>query len=265
MQQHFTWSVDPVLLQIGGFAIHWYGVLFAAAFGLGMSLMTFIFKREDKPVAPLDALLMYVGLGTLIGARLAHVVFYDPGFYFSHPLEILAIWKGGLASHGGAIGLGLGAYLFCRRHRDFGYLWLLDRIAIVALLGGALVRIGNFFNSEIAGIPTDLPWAVVFTRIDLLPRHPTQLYEAAAYLALFAGLFLLYLKRGSRLNAGFLSGLFLVSVFVVRFLLEFTKMQQASYEASLPLDVGQLLSVPAIVLGVVLMVLASRGRARACP
>ncbi|WP_339478909.1 MULTISPECIES: prolipoprotein diacylglyceryl transferase [unclassified Pseudomonas] len=265
MEQYFVWNTDPVLMRFGVIDIHWYGVLFAAAFGFGMAIMRFIFRREGKPEGDLDALLIYLGLGTVLGARLGHVLFYDPAFYFSNPAEILAIWKGGLASHGGAIGLALSLYLFCRRRSDIGYLWLLDRIAIVALLGGGLIRVGNFFNSEIAGVPTDIPWAIVFSRIDTLPRHPTQLYEACVYFVMFLLMFLLYQKRRTTLEPGFLSGLFLSAVFSARFLLEFTKMHQASYDYPLPLNVGQLLSIPPVLVGLTLMVLAKRsGRKLLC-
>ncbi|NIX94374.1 prolipoprotein diacylglyceryl transferase [Pseudomonas fulva] len=251
--ENLVWSVDPILLKVGPVSVHWYGVLFGMAFLVGFSLMRSVFRKEGKPERYLDPLWFYMGIGTVVGARLGHVLFYDPAYYLSHPLQIVAVWNGGLASHGGAIGIALALYLFSRRHPETPYVWLLDRMAIPAVLGGCFIRIGNFFNSEIAGLPSNLPWAVIFQRIDELPRHPTQLYEALCYFLIFWLLYATYQRRYPALPQGMLSGLFLVLVFVARFFLEFTKMPQASFEGSMPLSVGQLLSIPTIVVGLILL------------
>jgi len=252
------WNVDPILLQVGPLAIRWYGLFFAAAFLIGFRIMTWIYRREGTDPASLDRLLVYMLAGALLGARLGHVLIYDPQYYFTYPLEIFKIWEGGLASHGGAVGVFLALYLVTRRPGSQRYLWLLDRVVIPTALGGALIRVGNFFNSEIVGTPTAGWWGIVFDRVDSLPRHPVQLYEALAYALIFVVLLGAYARRGPTLRDGWLLGVFLVLVFGVRFLLEFLKTPQAAYEAGFVLTVGQLLSLPCIVAGVFLLARARR-------
>jgi prolipoprotein diacylglyceryl transferase len=251
-----VWNADPVAFSVGPVAVHWYGLLFAVAFFAGSRLMVGMYARQGRDPAELDRLFGYVVAGVFIGARLGHCLFYDPGFYLAHPLEILKIWEGGLASHGGAVGLVLAVWLFCRRPGRPDLLWLLDRLAIPAALGGACIRLGNFMNSEIVGLPTTVPWAVVFMRVDTLPRHPVQLYEAMAY-ALIFGVLLWVGHREADQRPGRLSGWFLVLVFGVRFALEYFKTPQAAYEQGFALSVGQWLSLPCILVGVWLV-------ARAC-
>jgi len=173
-----TWNADPVLLHLGPIEIRWYGALFAAALLVGFWIMGRIYRREGQDERELDPLSLYAVLGVVIGARLGHVLFYDPGFYFTHPLEILKVWKGGLASHGAGIGLFIALYLFTRRYPTHSYLWLLDRLTLPAALGGAFIRLGNFFNSEILGKPTGADWGIIFERVDSIPRNPVQLYES---------------------------------------------------------------------------------------
>jgi len=192
-------------------------------------------------------------IGVALGARLGHCLFYDPVFYLGHPIEILKIWEGGLASHGAAIGVLLSLFVFTRRENRPSYFWLLDRIVIPVALAGMLIRIGNFFNSEIVGIPTNRSWAVVFESVDAVPRHAVQLYEAFAYGIIFVLLMLVYRRKGKACRQGMLLGMFLVSVFSARFFLEFLKTRQAAYEASLVLSVGQWLSIPFVVLGLILL------------
>lgn len=254
MPGYIYWDVDPEILRVGAFAIRWYGVLFATAFFVGYLLMKRFLQDAKRDPALLDSLTLYVILGTVIGARLGHVLFYDPDFYFAHPVEIFKIWKGGLASHGGAIGIVIALWLFTRKYRQVSFLWLVDRIAIPAALGGAFIRIGNLFNSEIIGKPTDLPWAFVFARVDTLPRHPSQIYEALAYAAIFLFLFSLYKRSGTTPPQGKISGWFFLLVFSARFLIEFVKEVQEPFEAALPLDMGQILSIPFIFLGIYLLV-----------
>ena len=250
---YLTWNVDPVLISLGGIKIHWYGLLFMSGFLIGYQIMEKIYKKEKREPENLDRLLWYLLLGTIVGARLGHCLFYDPGFYLSNPLEILAIWKGGLASHGGGVGVLLAIYLYQRKTSE-SYLWLLDRIAIPTALVACLIRVGNLFNSEIIGHQTTVPWAIIFERIDALPRHPTQLYESLSYAITFIVLLVLY--KTSRNKSGIIIGAFLVCVFSSRFIIEFFKTKQAAYSLDLWLNTGQLLSIPFIVVGGVLIALS---------
>lgn len=254
----FSWNADPIAVTIGPLSIHWYGLLFAAAFIAGLQIMGRMFVREGRDKNDLDSLLGFVVIGALAGARLGHCLLYDPVYYLSNPLEILKIWEGGLASHGGVAGILLAVWIYAR-NRNYPFLWLLDRIAVPAALGGAFIRVGNFMNSEIVGMPTIAPWAVIFERLDPLPRHPVQLYEAAAYLLIFVVLFLAYRREGLRRRQGLLAGIFLVLVFAARFVLEFYKMPQAAYEYGQFLTVGQRLSVPCVLAGFWLLLRARRG------
>lgn len=247
------WDVGPVIVEIGPFMLRWYGLFFGLAFLFGYYLVGRMFRQEGKPERYLDPLIVYMVVGTVLGARLGHVLFYDPGYYFSQPVEILKVWHGGLASHGGAIGILIALYVFDRRRPDLSYLWLLDRLAVPTALGGALIRLGNLFNSEILGTPSDLPWAFVFARVDAVPRHPAQLYESIGYFLIFLGLLAVYQRLKDRTPRGLLLGLFLTSVFTYRFLVEFVKMQQAAFAEALPLSMGQLLSLPMILAGIALL------------
>jgi prolipoprotein diacylglyceryl transferase len=257
----FFWNSDPIAVSIGPLSIHWYGMFFAAAFIVGMWIMGPMFAREGRSTDDLDSLLGFVVVGALVGARLGHCLVYDPGYYLADPLLILKIWEGGLASHGGVIGILVAVGVYARR-RGMQFWWLLDRIAVPAALGGAFIRIGNFMNSEIVGMPTIVPWAVIFERVDDLPRHPVQLYEATAYLLIFAVLLLAYQSPGLRRRQGLLAGTFLVLVFAARFVLEFCKTPQAAYEYGQFLTVGQWLSVPCVLAGFWLLIRAFRGQGR---
>jgi phosphatidylglycerol---prolipoprotein diacylglyceryl transferase len=248
---YIYWDVRPVLVQFGPLAVRWYGLFFALLFAIGYAIARWEFRIEHKDVTTLDSLLVYMVLGTIIGARLGHCLFYEPDFYLSHPVEILKIWHGGLASHGGALGNLIAIYLYSRRHPDQPYLWLLDRVVVPTALGGCFIRLGNLFNSEILGTPSHLPWAFIFAREDLVPRHPAQLYESLAYLLVFFGLLWVYHRLRDRTPPGLLLGLFLLSVFTFRFLIEFVKQRQADYGHNMPLSVGQLLSLPFILAGIV--------------
>jgi len=247
--EYFVWNIDPTLLHLGPLQVRWYGLLFVGSFFLGLMLLQWIYKREDRNPAELDDLLIYILVGTVIGARLMHCIAYEPTYYLAHPLEILMVWKGGLASHGGLLGVLIALYLFAKRYKT-PYLYLMARLTIPAALAATFIRIGNFFNSEILGVPTDKPWAIIFERIDILPRHPTQLYEASAYLILFVILLALYRKLSPIMVTKIFPGIFFTYIFIVRFLLEYTKEHQASYVTSLPFSTGQLLSVPFILLGI---------------
>lgn len=243
------WQVSPEIIRLGPFSLRWYGLLFALAFVFGYIILTKVYKREKKPLEDLEQLSIYVILGTVIGARLGHCLFYDPAYYLANPLEILKVWQGGLASHGAAIGILTALYLFSRKKKDQNMIWILDRLVIVVALGGALIRLGNLFNSEIIGKATDLPWAFVFIRVDQIPRHPTQLYESLFYFLSFIILYLIYNKKSSSPKPGFLFGLFLVLIFGFRFFVEFLKENQSAFESTLPINMGQILSIPFILLG----------------
>jgi prolipoprotein diacylglyceryl transferase len=196
-------------------------------------------------------------VGTIIGARLGHVLLYQPDYYLAHPWEILMIWEGGLASHGGFAGVLIALYLYLKKHRDMSFLQLADRLAAPCLLAAAMIRIGNFFNSEIIGTPSTLPWAVVFARVDPLPRHPAMLYEALAYFVVFCALYVAYWKTPIIKYPGRTLGISLATCFLARFLIEFAKENQVSFENQLPLNMGQLLSIPFILAGLYLIYASS--------
>ncbi len=203
----------------------------------------------------LESLMMYAVAGIIIGARLGHCFFYDPSYYFANPMKILAIWEGGLASHGGGIGVIVACYLYQRKHQ-IGFLYLLDRLAISTAIFGFFVRAGNFINSEIIGIPSQVPWAIIFARIDNLPRHAVQLYESIAYLTIFFILFCAYRFSKIKSYSGALLGVFLVLVFTARFILEYFKVKQAAYSSELLLSTGQILSIPFFIAGLALIFMA---------
>jgi prolipoprotein diacylglyceryl transferase len=253
--EHLIWNIDPVLISFGALQIHWYGVLFASAILAGLQVMKWIYKIENIELDSLDTLLGYVVFGIIIGARLGHCFFYDPDYYFSHPIKILAIWEGGLASHGGGLGVILAIAVYVRKY-SFSYLWLLDRLAIGTALFAVFVRFANFINSEILGITSNVPWAIIFSRIDNFPRHPAQLYEAIAYLLIFFILIILYKKYKSYVPKGLLLGTFLTLAFTARFLIESVKQKQAAYSSEFILNTGQMLSIPFFIAGIVLIIFA---------
>lgn len=251
--QHWIWNLDPAIFHLGPLEVRWYGLFFALGFFLGFQIMAQIYNREKRDLGSLSDLLLYLMIGTIVGARLGHVLFYQPDYFLAHPLEILMVWHGGLASHGGFIGVLIAIYLFLRKHPDMSFIELADRLTIPCLLAAALIRVGNFFNSEIVGIPSNLPWAVVFARVDDIPRHPAMLYEALAYFSAFCMLYYAERKTSIMQFPGRIFGSALVGCFLARFLIEFVKENQVPFEQRLPLDMGQLLSIPFIFVGVYLV------------
>lgn len=244
-----TWDVRPEIFTIGNLQIRWYGLLFACAFLFGYLIMNRLFKKEKLPADLLDKLTIYMAIGTIIGARLGHCLFYEPEYYLKNPVEILKIWRGGLASHGAAIGILLALYLFVRKHKK-PFIWILDRIVIVVALGGACIRLGNLMNSEIYGVETSLPWGFIFVRnMEILPKHPTQIYEALACLIIFGLLYFIYQKNKTQPKPGMLFSLFLIILFVFRFFVEYIKEDQVEFEAGMTLNMGQWLSVPFVIIG----------------
>jgi len=253
--EHFVWNIDPTLLHLGPLELRWYGLLFVGSFFLGALILTWIYKREGKDPVVIETLLIYLMVGAVIGSRLVHTLFYEPEFYLSHPLEILYVWKGGLASHGGLMGVLIALYIFAKRYNE-SYMWIVSRVAIPGALTAAFVRFGNLFNSEILGKPSEVPWAIVFERIDLIPRHPVQLYEAFAYLTILLLLITLYRKVTPEFATKILPGTFLFLLFTARFFIEYTKTRQAAYTTDLPFSTGQLLSIPFILIGIVWIIWA---------
>ena len=256
----FVWDVPKTLFTIGPVEVRYYGLMWALGFIISAYIISNIMKREGYPEKTFDSFFWYTLLSTVIGSRLGHCLFYGSGYYLTHPIEILYIHQGGMASHGAAIGLLVGLWLFSRKNK-IPYIWSLDRISILAAISGALVRIGNFMNSEIFGRPTTLPWGVEFVLSDKwnklykgLPCHPTQLYEALAYLIIFVVfLWLYYRKNLAQRRPGAMFGIFLIALFGIRFLIEFIKNPQEDFEVGMILNMGQLLSIPFIVAGCVLL------------
>lgn len=241
---------SPTIEQIGPIEPRWYGFLFMGSFIVGFILMRRMYIAAGRTMEELDKLLLYVLIATVIGARLGHVIFYDLGYYLRNPAQIIAIWRGGLASHGAAIGIILAMYLYVQKVRKMSFLWLADRVVIVVAIAGAMIRTGNFMNSEIIGKPTDLPWAVVFQKVDMIPRHPTMLYEALLCIVVFALLWLIYKRYEKQPPEGSIFGLFLILLFGGRFFLEFTKVNQADFAGSWTLNMGQWLSIPLVAIGI---------------
>src|SRR3972149_6180032 len=248
--RHWVWDMDPAIFHLGPFEVRWYGLLFALGFLLGFQIMAQIYGKEQRDLNNLSELLLYLMLGTVIGARLGHVLFYQPDYYLTHPWKIFMIWEGGLASHGGFAGVLIALYLYLKKHKDMSFLELADRLALPCLLAAALIRVGNFFNSEIIGTPSDLPWAVVFARIDAMPRHPAVLYEALAYLLVFSVSYFAYWKTTIIQFPGRVFGTALAICFLARFMIEFVKENQVQFENRLSLNMGQLLSIPFILFGI---------------
>ena len=248
------WSVSPEIFHLGPISVRWYGFLFAMAFVAGYFIMTWVFKKEKRPQPDLEQLSVYMIFGTVIGARLGHCLFYNPVYYLSNPIEIFKVWEGGLASHGAAIGILIAVYLFSKKKKNYSMLWIIDRIVIVVALAGTFIRLGNLFNSEIIGKPTDVAWAFIFTSVDDLPRHPTQLYESIAYLIIFLILLFIYYKGFEKNRSGLLFGLFLLLVFTFRFFVEFLKENQSAFEKGMVLDMGQLLSIPFVIAGIIFII-----------
>ena len=262
MLDYITWAANPEIFS-GLVTIRWYGLMFAIGFLIGYELVAKMFKHEGAPERWLGILLIYVVVATIVGARLGHVFFYEWDVYRADPIRILYIWEGGLASHGGTIAIIIAVILFSIFVTKRSPLWTFDRLVIAIALVGGLIRIGNLFNSEIFGTATTLPWGFMFVRsrewhelYEGQAVHPTQLYEALCYFALFALLMWMYWKKNAEERPGLILGVFFIGIFLPRFLIEFIKNDQVAREATMTLNIGQQLSIPFILLGVGLVIYA---------
>ena len=258
MLLYIDWDFNPVFFSLFGVDIRWYGLMWALALIIGGWFFSGFCRREGLPQSVADSIFIYGTLATVFGARIGHCLFYEPGYYLTHPVEMIVGFRnGGMASHGAAVGLLIGLWLFSRKNR-LPYVWSLDRIMIPVGIGGAIVRLGNLFNSEIVGCETTVPWGFRFMRLyrslpaEAVPvQHPTQIYEALCYVATFAVLcWLYYGKDYGRRRPGVMFGVGLTGVFLTRFFVEFIKVEQEAFEQGMLLDMGQLLSIPFIVLAV---------------
>jgi phosphatidylglycerol---prolipoprotein diacylglyceryl transferase len=253
-----TWDVSPELFSLGPVVIRYYGLLFVLGFITGYYIFQRFYRIEGIPIAEVDRLSVWVFVGSVIGARLGHVFFYEPHYYLQNPLDIFKVWEGGLASHGGTIGLFITLWFYAQRKFP-RYLWILDRMSLATALAGAFIRLGNLMNSEIYGHYTDLPWGFIFVRdFQSIPRHPTQIYEALAYFGVFIFLWVLYNRKKTLTPRGIMIGWFLILVFGARFMVEFVKEVQVGFEEGMLLNMGQILSIPFIVLGVVFLIFAHK-------
>ncbi len=262
------WNASPEIISLGPVTLRWYGLMFLLGFTLGYQGLKQACLWENKGgknlSEKLDSLLIYLVVGTTLGARLGHCLFYDPGYYLSHPLAILKIWEGGLASHGGGIGVIIAIWLFVRKNPEFSMWWLFDRIAIFTVMTGGFIRIGNLMNSEIIGKPTDGSWGFIFQRVDQIPRHPTQIYESFSYFVIFALTYLLYRSMKANTPPKLLFGLVFAGIFICRFIIEFFKEAQESFEEDMILNMGQLLSIPFVIIGVYFVWISLRNRQQNC-
>jgi phosphatidylglycerol---prolipoprotein diacylglyceryl transferase len=260
MISYILWDVNPEIFTIpeffgiGPFPIRWYGLLFAAGFLIGQQIMIHVFKKEGKPLEDIDSLTLYMVIATVAGARIGHYLFYQPEILFKNPLEVILPPYAGLASHGAIIGIITGLYLYSRSRKATGqtFLWVADRMVILVALAGAFIRFGNLMNSEIVGKPTLKPWGVIFmqnTEFQQIPRHAAQLYESITCFVLFWILLFLWNKYKAATPRGLLVGIFFVWIFTLRFLYEFLKENQEAFEANYLLNMGQMLSIPAVLLG----------------
>ncbi len=255
IESYINWSIRPEIFSAIPF-LRWYGVMWALGLLGAIQIMQWIYKKDNHPLEKLDKLTLYMIIGIILGARLGHVFFYDFAYYLERPIEILPIrlepsfqFTGfaGLASHGGVIGALLALYIYNRKYPQ-GYLWLLDRLTISAAFLGGFIRLGNLMNSEIIGIPTSVPWAFIFSDVDGIPRHPAQLYEAIFYFIIFG--ILMYMRRIERIReaTGVIFGAGLGLIFFQRFFVEFLKENQVAFEEGMALNMGQILSIPMVLI-----------------
>ncbi len=279
-----TWEVSPVIFSLGPISVRWYGLFWALSFYIGYEIISRIFKRENVGQNEIDSLLIHIAIGSVVGARLGHCFFYDFDYYISNPVEIFYIWQGGLASHGGAFGIIIAMIRYYKKVSSKPFLWAVDRLLIAVALAALFIRMGNLMNHEIYGYVTDKPWGFRFIEnvsqwmrgaeprfTD--PVHPTAIYEGLGYLFIFLSMMWMYYKRIGKLYEGFLSGYFLITLFIWRFVVEFWKEPQGTRPGDFDFDVmqnlginmGQILSIPMILLGIGILIYTFRHKRPALP
>lgn len=265
MLSFITWDVSPVIFKLGFFTLRWYSLAFMVGFLVGYEIVARMFRHEGAPERWLGLLLMWTVAGTIVGARLGHVFFYEWDLFSQNPIKILYVWEGGLASHGGAIGVILGVILFSIVTTKRSPLWTFDRLVVPIALVGGLIRLGNLMNSEIFGHATTMPWGFRFVNSPEWQAlyagqacHPTQIYEAICYFALFVLLMWMYWRMNAEERPGLIFGVFLIGIFAPRFFIEFIKNPQEAFEQSMALNMGQWLSIPFIIAGISLIIYAMR-------
>ena len=261
------WNPNPEIFKIFEFPVRYYGLFFAMAFLAGFQVMTYIFKKEGRPVEQADQLLLYAMVATVVGARMGHYFFYEFPLLQADPMrffiQMITPPFSGLASHGAAVGLFSAFYLYVKKNPGQSYLYVTDRMVIVVSLAGFFIRMGNLMNSEIIGKPTDLPWGFKFFRdyefnplgdpAMVVARHPSQLYEALSCLVIFALLMWFWSQKKAKTQEGLMTGLFMVVLFGLRFFYEFLKENQSDFENQMALNMGQILSIPSVIFGLIVL------------
>lgn len=265
---YINWNPDLIIFHLGPMAVRWYSTCWLIGLLLAYLIVRHLYKAQKVADEKFEPLFLYCFIGILIGARLGHCIFYEPGYFLSsgqHIVEMLlpirfaadGSWHftgyEGLASHGGTLGIILALLLYCKNMKMNAW-FVVDTISIAVPTTACFIRLGNLMNSEIIGKVTDVPWAFVFERVDMLPRHPGQLYEAIAYAVFFFVMWYWWKKRPQWVGTGFFFGLDLALIFTFRFFIEYTKEVQEAFEASLPIDMGQILSIPFIIVGIACVV-----------
>lgn len=251
------WNVNPEIFHLGPFSVRWYGLLFASGFLLGYYVGEKMLKSENVNPKWFDSLFFYLIVATIVGARLGHVFFYGWDYYSQNLSEIFKVWHGGLASHGGAFGILIALYIHSILVTKRSMVWTLDRVLVPIALVTFFIRMGNLMNSEIYGVETSLPWGVIFERNgEIVAKHPTQIYEALAYLMTFGVLMYLYWRTNSKNKPGLLMGTFFILMFSSRFIIEFIKENQEAFESEMALNMGQWLSIPFVLFGVFIVIRA---------
>lgn len=251
------WNASPEIFSLGPLHVRWYGLMFAVGFLFGLQHVEKMFKHENVDTKWLESLFIYMIVATVLGARLGHVLFYGWDYYSQHPIEILYVWQGGLASHGGTLGILIALAIWSKKVSKRNLLWVLDRVVVPTALVAALIRFGNLMNSEIYGVETTMPWGFVFERNhETVAKHPTQIYESLSYLVTFGVMLYMYWKTKAKDYEGLIFGVFFTMIFSARFFIEFIKEEQEAFEKGMALNMGQILSIPFVIAGVYLAIRA---------
>lgn len=251
------WNVSPEIFSLGPLHVRWYGLMFAVGFLFGYQHVEKMFKHENLNLKWLESLFIYMIVATVVGARLGHVLFYAWDYYSQHPIEILYVWQGGLASHGGTLGILIALTIWSKKVSKRNLLWVLDRVVVPTALVAALIRFGNLMNSEIYGVQTSLPWGFIFERNqETVAKHPTQIYESLSYMLTFGVMLYMYWKTKAKDYEGLIFGVFFTMIFTARFFIEFIKEEQEAFEKGMALNMGQLLSIPFVIAGIYLAIRA---------